>query len=709
MDHLKNALAAKIQSGNIGFIAENLIFQIIYSHIKDMVFVMEVDDGPCFRYLFTNQTGSIHAGLSSDAIGKSIEEVMPKEIAGVLQTSYEKVLSTKKEYIFIDESQLSNGKKFNGESVLTPIEDENGDICYIVAVTRDITQSVVEKNRLILIEQRFRSIVDHNLDGILIVDTNGKVEDTNPSIQNIFGLSKQQMRKRSIFDMVAQTDVECFRKLLGRTKMGEASESYDCRFVHRKGHHLTLHIKTVPIVIHSEVEGIYVIVRDLSDQVKNAEKINFMAFHDQLTGLLNRRALLTDTEKLILKAKETGGKFSLLSIDLDRFKQINDSLGHLAGDEILQKVAERLIEFRSDSCEIYRQGGDEFIILFSEMGRQETSRLAKNILIKFSKPFFLHFNEYYITPSIGISVFPSDGKDVETLIKNADEALFRVKEKGKAHFQFYRSEMNSLVTNVVKLETNLRRAIEQEELMLYYQPQVDFQTKEINSYEALLRWKNSEFGFVSPGDFIPIAEDTGLILPIGKWVIDTACQQIKKWEEAYNKRIKIAINISPKQFMQPNLVEIIQNSIARNHIDPSLLEIEITEGAMEDTKETVPILKRLKCLGVKISVDDFGTGYSSLNYIKQFPIDVLKIDQSFVRDVIKEKKDAAITSTIIHLGQSLGIEVIAEGVETKEQEDFLIQAKCHKGQGFYYSKPACSEEIERRFFQKRKAVNEFEY
>ncbi|KOP83933.1 diguanylate cyclase [Bacillus sp. FJAT-21945] len=575
--------------------------------------------------------------------------------------------------------------------------DEKDEVLYVVSVTRDITTALLEKKRLIKSEQKYRSIVDHNLDGIISVDLKGAILEVNPAGNQLTGYTEKQLTKRSIFNLIRDQDIPDFQNLFDITKNGYPSESLDIHFVHRKGHYLSIHLKTVPIVINSEIEGIYVIIKDISEQAENAETIRYMAFHDQLTGLLNRRALLADLDKYILDAKKVGNEFALLSIDLDRFKYLNDTLGHIFGDEILKKVAERLCEFRHKNYSVYRQGGDEFIILLPHADRGKARRFAQSILARFTSSFYLHSKEYYITPSIGVSMYPNDGNNAEALIKNADEALFRVKEKGKAHFQFYRSEMNSIINNVVELETFLRKAIDKNELTLYYQPQIDLKTMKITSYEALLRWNNHELGFISPADFIPLAEDTGLIIPIGAWVIETACKQIKDWSDKGEKDFKVAINISPKQFQQHSLLTIIQKAIEKHRIHPKCLEIEITEGAMQDTKDTSPILSGLKDLGVSISVDDFGTGYSSLSYLKKFPIDVLKIDKSFVKDVHVNEKDAAITTTIIHLGRSLGMEVIAEGVENDEQAQFLLNANCHKAQGFLYSKPLPADEIEKNF------------
>ncbi|KLT19986.1 diguanylate cyclase [Neobacillus vireti] len=574
---------------------------------------------------------------------------------------------------------------------------------YIVAVTRDITKWSIEKNKIIESEQKYRSIVNNNLDAIFMISPEGKILEANPAAALMTGYSEKQMTNRNIYDLIIGKDLEKFKTLLEKTCSGYALESLDCKIMHRKGNQLIVQIKTVPIVVHEQINGLYVMLKDLSDQAKNMEMIRFMAFHDQLTGLLNRKALHEHLNEHIFSPSYKTNEFALITIDLDRFKFLNDTLGHLAGDQILRRVSERLLRFQNEHCFVYRVGGDEFNILLLNSGSKKANIFVRKVFSAFSQSFYLNSQEYFISPSIGISMYPNDGKDAEMLIKNADEALYRVKERGKAHYQFYRTEMNSSVfTNVVTLETHLRKAIDKAELSLYYQPQVNTETGEVKNFEALLRWKDREFGHISPSIFIPLAEDTGLIISIGYWVIENACRQIKSWNDNGYDDIHVAINISPKQFQHPNLVQFIQSMIKKYDIQASSLGIEITEGAMNDTKETIPILKKVKELGISISVDDFGTGYSSLNYIKQFPIDVLKIDQSFIRDILLDEKDAAITSTIIHLGKSLGLEVVAEGVENQKQVEFLSNAECYKIQGFYYSKPLPGDEIEKRFLVNNK-------
>lgn len=679
---------------------ENIVSNLIFNYVKHMVYVMKVERDANFRYLYINEMGLLFAGLTESAIGKTMTEVLPHDRYIEITKEYIRVLQTGEPVTYSDKIIFPNGKVGYTESLLTPLRDEHENITHIVSVTRDVTDLVTEQQLLRNAEQKYRSIVDHNLDGVLTINTDGKILEVNPAGQKQSGYTEKQMSKRSIFDLIAESDIETFKGLFHTTLTGTSLESMDCRFIHARGYSFTTQMKTIPIVINKEITGIYLIMRDLSEQAENVETIKFMAFHDQLTGLYNRRALVDDLEECIKRHKKTGA-FGLLSIDLDRFKYLNDTLGHLAGDQILIKVAERLRELGKENIKVYRQGGDEFSILIED-NRKGAAQLAQRILSLFAKSFYLDHQEYFISPSIGISMFPHDGKNAETIMKNADEALFRVKERGKAHFQFYRAEMNTMVSHIVSLETHLRKALARDEFTLYYQPQVELNSGKITSFEALIRWNSAELGLISPGDFIPLAEDTGLIIPIGNWVIDTACKQINQWNSYGADEIKIAINISPKQFLQPKLVDTIKDAIKKYQINPALLQIEITEGAMQNTNETSPILKKLKELGITISIDDFGTGYSSLNYIKQFPIDVLKIDQSFVRDVINSEKDAAITTTIIHLANSLGLEVVAEGIEEVEQVEFLKKANCHKGQGYLFSRPIPAQDVEKNNFINKK-------
>lgn len=555
---------------------ETIIFELILKHIKDLIYVMSVDKGHKFRYVFLNNMAKRHAKLEEDCIGKTLQEVLPHDTAENLQKYYEQVLLTKQPVMFDDKVILANNQVVYGESLLTPIFNNDGEILLIVSITRDITESVYEKNM-----------------------------------------------------------------------------------------------------------------------------IKFMAYHDQLTGLSNRSSFKEELNQAVKLAERNGTSFALMYLDLDRFKFLNDTMGHLAGDILLKEVAKRLEGFQSNECYVFRQGGDEFTIILSNTSREAAMNYASEILTSLDPPFEINQKEIFITASIGISLFPQDGLDGETLIKNADTALYKAKELGKSQYQLYSKEMTKQNFYLHSLETGLRKAIEHNEFEIYFQPQVNIYTGEVNSFEALLRWEHSSLGTISPVEFIPLAEETGLITMLGEWVIKTVCRKVANWKENGFPLVSVAINLSSKQFHQTNLVEIIKDSIFSNRLDPGFFEFEITEGAMEDANKAIVTLTKLKALGVQIAIDDFGTGYSSLSHIKRFPIDTIKIDKSFIRDVTCNEKDAAITTTIIHLAQSLGLKVIAEGVEDEQQVEFLRKMRCHIAQGYYYSTPLPESVIIEKYLQKK--------
>ncbi|WP_239454205.1 putative bifunctional diguanylate cyclase/phosphodiesterase [Bacillus suaedaesalsae] len=678
---------------------EKIINEIILSAIKDLVYLMKVEEDGSFRYLYANNEALKYASISEETIGKTLQESLPVEVAEHLQAQYEEAVRKKAPLAFQDFVTI-NEEQIYGESILTPIFDENGQCQFVVSVTRDITDKVIEKLRLSESEQRYRSLMDHNMDAVCSLDKNGVILQANPSTYAITGYTERELKHLNIADLLIGDHEKIVQDALKYTTEGNTRDNLTCELIHKNGETIHAQIKMIPIVVNNEITGVYIIIRDITEQVRNDEVMKFIAYHDHLTGLPNRSLLKEQIHEYIQRAQDESGQFALMYLDLDRFKFLNDSMGHNVGDMLLKEVAIRLTSIDDFTITVYRQGGDEFILIAEDINRISSVIIAEKVLELFKNPFLLTAQEFYVTPSVGISMYPNDGTDGETLIKNADTALYQVKERGRGHYQFYSIDMQKGDSQSMLLETCLRRAIEKDELILNFQPQIDLYTGEINSFEALLRWNCGLLGYVSPADFIPLAEETGLIIPIGEWVIKEVCRQINEWNNKGYKNINIAVNLSARQFQQPNLVEIIKNAIEKNKIESSQLEIEITEGAMQDTKETILILHRLKDLGVQISIDDFGTGYSSLSYLKRFPLNTLKIDQSFVRDVLTDNKDAAITTTIIHLAESLGFNVIAEGVELKEQADFLRKVACHKAQGFLFSKPKPAEQIENEYLKK---------
>ncbi len=441
------------------------------------------------------------------------------------------------------------------------------------------------------------------------------------------------------------------------------------------------------------------------DRSRAEATVEHQAHYDLLTNLPNRT---TFKDRLTVALAQTGRNRKMLGIlfvDLDRFKTIVDTLGHTIGDKLLRGVAERLRASLEDGDTLARMGGDEFVILLSQINRADRAvRVAQRVLDAIKPPFHFDQHELHVTMSIGITLYPYDGEDADTLLRNADSALYRAKEQGRNNYQLYTPAMNARAFERLALENSLRRAVERKEFLLHYQPQVDMQTRTVMGIEALLRWQHPDLGLVYPAEFISIAEETGLITQLGEWVIRTACVQNKAWQKAGLPPMTVAVNLSARQFQQQDLVETVARILKETDLDPRWLEIEITEGiAMQNADYTNVLLRGLKSMGVKVALDDFGTGYSSLSYLKKFPIDTLKIDQSFVRDLTTDPNDAAIANAVIVLAHSLKLKVVAEGVETREQETYLREHHCDISQGFLFSNPLAASPLEsliRRHLQK---------
>ncbi len=443
-------------------------------------------------------------------------------------------------------------------------------------------------------------------------------------------------------------------------------------------------------------------VRDLADRLAVAlataerdEKLYRQAHFDMLTNLPNRQLLDDRLEQNIIHAHRENQFIGLLYIDLDRFKNINDSLGHSVGDKLLQQTAMRLKKCVREADTVARLGGDEFIIILSNIsGPKDASGIAEHIIKRISEPFHIDSHEIFITPSIGITLYPNDGTNTETLLKNADASMYRAKESGRGKYMFFEERMNLENMERTRMEQDMRHALTRNEFKLLYQPQVELETGKILGAEALLRWEHSKHGLIEPSRFIPLAEDTGMIEPIGEWVLRTACRQYKAWQEKGIIIDRLSINVSSRQFMQRKFVDIVYKALSATGMSPERLELEITESLlMEDRIDTVYILEELHAMGVKLAIDDFGTGYSSLSYLKRLPVDALKIDQTFMRDVPKNDDATTITNSIIALAHALNIKVVAEGIETAEQLVLLLSQQCDSGQGFYFYPPLSSDDF----------------
>lgn len=439
-----------------------------------------------------------------------------------------------------------------------------------------------------------------------------------------------------------------------------------------------------------------IIVRQVFIMKRNRELLNELVYHayfDQLTGLNNRACFQSELKQMMEKAKKDNSKLAILLLDLDRFKNINDTLGHEIGDYLLKACSVRLQNTIGQLDRIYRVGGDEFVIILPNATEEYCKSIAENILQKFTEPLFVKEYEILITPSLGISIYPDNGDNSELILKNADTSMYLAKSKGRNSFEFYSSELNDAISRKIKIENELRKAIISNQFALYYQPKVDLKSRKIVGMEALLRWQHPELGFVSPVEFIPIAEETGQIVSIGEWVLKTACKQTKDWQYAGLTELCVSVNVSVQQFKHSDFIKTVKKTLQEVNLDAKYLELEITESIIQNLKDSTRILSELKLIGVKTSIDDFGTGYSSLYVLKKLPIDTIKIDKSFI-DNVSNKMDHSIVKTIIELGLNLNLEVVLEGIEYEEQvTDLAINYDGILGQGYLFGRPVPAEEF----------------
>ena len=438
---------------------------------------------------------------------------------------------------------------------------------------------------------------------------------------------------------------------------------------------------------------------DLEELVRRrTAELDHVSLHDAVTGLYNRAFLEDHLGRTLSSAQGSRSQHALIFFDLERFKQVNDTLGYRAGDRLLRRVAERLSAGAREDDVVARVGGDEFARFVPRVnGPQDAAEVAHQMREALASPFEVDGHELFITASVGISLYPGDGQDPQTLLKNATAALYRARQQGNDGYQFYTADMNDKALRRLTIENRLRRAVEREEMSIHYQPKIDMDSRSVIGMEALARWQSPELGYVSPADFIPLAEESGLIIPVGEWVLRTACAQNRLWQDEVPGRLRVAVNLSARQFRERNLSAKIFQILGETGLDPRYLELELTESSiMESAEYAVKVLGELREAGVEISIDDFGTGYSSLGYLKRLPIDTLKIDQSFVREVTTEPDSTAIVQAIIALAHNLGLKVVAEGVETEEQSRLLHLLGCDQAQGYLFSKPLPAEEFGRK-------------
>lgn len=556
----------------------------------------------------------------------------------------------------------------------SPLRNDEGLIVGGFGIIRDITEQALAKQDL----KRLATFPEDNPNPIVELDREGSITYANLSVFKTFldftTVKNSHPILTGVLDVAA--------------RLRESGEIMTTREISIGAYRYEQQISLSP-----ENHRVRIYVNDITLRKNAEERIYRQAHFDSLTGLPNRLLFNDRLKQSIARVKRYKQMIGVLFLDLDRFKQVNDTLGHSVGDALLQKVAKRLESTVREGDTVSRFGGDEFAIVLVDLDQvEDIIRIASKILNIFLSPIQLEGHELYITSSIGISICPNDGKDSEALLQNADTAMYRAKEQGRNLYQFFLPEMNLRVTERLSLETAMRQMLNENQLLLHYQPLVDLQSGQIVGMEALARWKHPEWGLVSPARFIPLAEETGLIVPIGERVLRMACAQIKCWHNMGFTALHGAVNISARQFERNDLLQTVENALTESQLLASFLDIELTESILQSTESTVATIRKLRTRGVEVSVDDFGTGYASLSYLKRFSVNTLKIDRSFIQDIATDSDDRIIVKTIITLAHNLRLKVIAEGVETNEQLDFLRAHECDQIQGYIFSPPLPPEE-----------------
>ena len=541
-------------------------------------------------------------------------------------------------------------------------------------------------------ERRYRSIFENAIEGIYQSTPSNGYLAVNPALARMYGYDSPQELISTLRDIDHQVYVDPQRRLEFKRLMSKHGvvTNFESR-VHRRNGEIIWISENARSVYNSDGSLLFFegTVEAITERKLHEAEIQFQATHDALTGLPNRTLLYDRMQQAVLHSERYGNLTAIAFLDLDQFKFINDSLGHQVGDELLKITAQRLTSCLRESDTVARQGGDEFVLLLTDQPNEEAiTQTMQRVLHEVSQPWKANDLDFQITCSIGLTLCPDDGRDAETLLKNADSAMYKAKELGRNNFQYFSAEMNTSVTDRLELLNRLRQAITNEDFVLHYQPKVSLASHRIVGAEALVRWNSAHSGMVSPASFIPLAEETGLIIPLGIWVLRTACRQNRAWQDAGYPPIPISVNLSPRQLARGDIVEVVKRILDETGLQAQYLELEITESVMTtDVEKSFALLTQLRALGVKISLDDFGTGYSSLSYLKRFPVDTLKIDQSFVRDIATDQDSGAIVKAIISLGRNLNLTVLAEGIETQDQFRFLLANGCDEGQGYLMSKP----------------------
>lgn len=657
---------------------------------------------PDGRYVEANQMVANSMGASEAELrGKLLAETMggafSRETYRLIADSIERAAAGATVNFDLRASIGNNNYEYVSYYV-APVLNEAGTVINLIATAVPITERIRAQSELKLAS----TVFDHSAEAILITDSAIRVLSVNRAFTTLTGFAQNEMIDRVPPLFETGKHLPDMLKLLEQT----GNWTGEAEWLHKDGRLCFEWVTVTKVRSDGEVSNYIVIFSDITEKKRTEEHIQYLAYYDPLTSLPNRVLLEDRIKQTIAAAQRESSKFAVIFLDLDHFKTINDSLGHQRGDKILAEVGKRLKRSVREMDTVARLGGDEFVLVLPGLqDGAEAAAIGQKLMAELAVPYLTGGSELRLTVSVGISVFPDDGADFSRLIMNADAAMYHAKAIGRNNIQFFIDEMNVRAAELLTMENRLRRGIERNEFVLHYQPQVDLRSGAIVGMEALVRWNDPERGMIPPGDFIPVAEERGLIAQIGTWVLGEACRQNKKWQQAGLPRLPVAVNISATQFQQKNLVANVHEVLEQTGLEPRYLELEVTESVvMYDAEQLISTLEELRSLGVFLAVDDFGTGYSSLSYLKRFPIDKIKVDRSFVRDIPGDKDDYSIVRAIIGLSHQLSLRVVAEGVETVEQLDALRASGCDQYQGFLFSRPVTATALENLLREKSSLV-----
>lgn len=680
---------------NRGFLTEELSYEQLFEMmIHNASASMYVLKGNGFSYVnlhFCQLTGYTTEELMSK--GMTIKTLIHPEDLPAVEANIRKR----------NENREANSKyrvrmvRSDGELIYVEVQGghfvQDGERV-IYGMLTDVTAEVAANLKLKESEERSKSLFYNSPDAIFTLDLNGKFLDANPGCVGLTGYSQEELVKMPVARLVVSRDLERAAEGFKGAANGH-SHHYDIDIVRKNGERRTAEITTFPMNSCGEITGVYGIAKDITEKMEHRKLMEELVYYDALTKLPNRKLVEDRLYRILSQASELGNRPTVLFLDLDRFKFINDSLGHHLGDEFLKIVSSRLMENIRATDTVGRFAGDEFAIVLEDSTEAEAVVLAKRLNTVLAEPIDILGHSISVSASIGIAFSSGEGENVEGLIRKADTAMYYTKKLGKNNYTVYTEELDQKTIYKLTLEKGLKEAVAKEELFLHYQPITDLKTGKINAMEALIRWNHPELGVIPPNHFIPICEESGQIVPIGKWVLETACSQNKAWQDQGIPPFKIYVNVSTIQLQHPNFVETVEGVLAEIGLDPEWLGLEVSEAILtEDILNLQECLRNLKKLGVSICIDDFGTGFTAISYLKQFSFDRVKIDRSFIRNISQDANRKAITSSIISLAHKLNMSVVAEGIEDDDQLAYLRSENCDSGQGYYFSHPLPAEEHE---------------